>query len=196
MKFDLKKLNLRDKHTWLVLGLFGALLLVIAMPAGSPKTQEEDAGADASAGGQEETEAPGTQEDAGEVAALERRLEETLSLVDGAGRVRVMITLKDNGARVVEKDTSRQTGAGLSGEGTTEVSESSVFERTGDGEQPFVSNELTPQVEGVLVVAEGGGDSLVKQNILQSIMSLFPLEAHKITIVKMSIQEDSDHENF
>ena len=24
MKFDLKKLNLRDKHTWLVLGLFGA----------------------------------------------------------------------------------------------------------------------------------------------------------------------------
>lgn len=196
MKFDLKKLNLRDKHTWLVLGLFGALLLVIAMPAGSPKTQEEDAGADASAGGQEETEAPGTQEDAGEVAALERRLEETLSLVDGAGRVRVMITLKDNGARVVEKDTSRQTGAGLSGEGTTDVSESSVFERTGDGEQPFVSNELTPQVEGVLVVAEGGGDSLVKQNILQSIMSLFPLEAHKITIVKMSIQEDSDHENF
>ena len=196
MKFDLKKLNLRDKHTWLVLGLFGALLLVIAMPAGSPKTQEEDAGADASAGGQEETEAPGTQEDAGEVAALERRLEETLSLVGGAGRVRVMITLKDNGARVVEKDTSRQTGAGLSGEGTTDVSESSVFERTGDGEQPFVSNELTPQVEGVLVVAEGGGDSLVKQNILQSIMSLFPLEAHKITIVKMSIQEDSDHENF
>ena len=34
MKFDLKKLNLRDKHTWLVLGLFGALLLVIAMQIG------------------------------------------------------------------------------------------------------------------------------------------------------------------
>ena len=59
-----------------------------------------------------------------------------------------------------------------------------------------MSNELTPQVEGVLVVAEGGDNSLVKQNILQSVMSLFPLEAHKITIVKMSIQEDSDHENF
>lgn len=196
MKFDLKKLNLRDKHTWLVLGLFGALLLVIAMPAGSPGTQEKPAaGADTAVREPEESR---QQKDSGDdvITQLERRLEETLSLVDGAGRVRVMITLKDNGAKVVEKDTSRQTGTGFTGEGTRDVSESSVFERTDDGEKPYVSNELTPQVEGVLVVAEGGDHSLVKQNILQSVMSLFPLEAHKITIVKMSIQEDSDHENF
>ena len=195
MKFDLKKLNLRDKHTWLVLGLFGALLLVIAMPAGSPQTKNTALGTDDIALEPKEDKEH-VEREGDVITQMERRLEETLSLVDGAGQVRVMITLKDNGAKVVEKDTSRQTGEGLSGGGTADISESSVFERTDGGERPYVSNELTPQVEGVLVVAQGGGNSLVKQNILQCVMSLFPLEAHKITVVKMSIQEDSDHENF
>lgn len=193
MKWDLKKLNLKDKNTWLVLGLFGALLLVIAIPAGKAEdTKAEQA--------QTDTQPPADaveQKDTGGVCSeLEKRLEETLSLIDGAGKVRVMITLKDTGEKVVEKDVSRQTDAGVSGNGATDISESSVYERVDGEELPYVSNELTPQVEGVLVVAEGGGNSMVKQNILQSVMSLFPLEAHKITIVKMSMQEVSDHENF
>ena len=39
MKFDLKKLNLKDKNTWLILGLFGVLLLVIARPVEKSETQ-------------------------------------------------------------------------------------------------------------------------------------------------------------
>lgn len=193
MKWDLKKLNLKDKNTWLILGLFGALLLVIALPVGKAedsKTEQTqtDVGMTDAQPAQEET------EDA--CSRLEERLENTLSLIDGAGQVRVMITLKDIGEKVVEKDISRQTDTGSAGNETTDVSESSVYEQVDGAEVPYISNELTPQVEGVLVVAEGGGNSLVKQNILQSVMSLFPLEAHKITIVKMSMQEVSDHENF
>lgn len=193
MKWDLKKLNLKDKNTWLILGLFGALLLVIALPAGKAedsKTEQTqtDVGMLDAQPAQEETEDV--------CSRLEERLENTLSLIDGAGQVRVMITLKDTGEKVVEKDISRQTDTGSAGNETTDVSESSVYEQVDGAEVPYISNELTPQVEGVLVVAEGGGNSLVKQNILQSVMSLFPLEAHKITIVKMSMQEVSDHENF
>ena len=122
-----------------------------------------------------------------------------MSLIDGAGRVRVMLTLKDHGEKVVEKDTARRvddrsdTDADAAAEDT---SESTVYTKNGSAETPYVSNQLTPQVEGVLVVAQGGGNSMVKQNILQSVMALFPLEAHKITIVKMSMQEVSEHENF
>ena len=32
MKPDLKKINFKDKNTWLVLGICGVLLLVIALP--------------------------------------------------------------------------------------------------------------------------------------------------------------------
>ena len=39
MKWNWKKLNLKDKNTWLVIGIFGVLLLVIAMPV--EKIQEK-----------------------------------------------------------------------------------------------------------------------------------------------------------
>lgn len=193
MKWNMKNLNLKDKNTWLILGLFGLLLLVIALPSGRTDrsrysvVQTSEEAADTAA---ETPEADDT------VSQLETRLEETLSLIDGAGKVRVMITLKDSGEKVVEKDITRRTGQEEAGTGQTDLTQSSVYEKTDEGELPYISNELAPQVEGVLVVAQGGGNSLVKQNILQGVMALFPIEAHKITIVKMSMQEGSDHEYF
>lgn len=193
MKWDLKKLNIKDKNTWLILGIFGVLLLVIALPSDPSEKKEPEAAQSAI----EDTAQPSGQECTDDAAAaLEKRLEQTLSLIDGAGEVRVMITLKDTGERVVEKDVTRRTDTDAGGSRNTDQSQSSVYEKDGSAETPYVSNELTPQVEGVLVVAQGGGNSIVKQNILQSVMALFPLEAHKITIVKMSMQEVSDHENF
>ena len=193
MKWDWKKLNLKDKNTWLILGIFGVLLLVIALPADQTGKKGSEA---AQTVVEETTQQTGQERSDDATAALEKRLEETLSLIDGAGKVRVMITMKDTGEKVVEKDVTRRTDADAGGTGNSDLSQSSVYEKEGSTETPYVSNEMTPQVEGVLVVAQGGGNSLVKQNILQSVMALFPLEAHKITIVKMSMQEVSDHENF
>lgn len=193
MKWDFKKLNLKDKNTWLILGIFGVLLLVIALPSDGGETSKRDI-LQNSVEETVQSEADQSGDDA--ATELERRLEETLSLIDGAGKVRVMITLKDTGEKVVEKDVSRRSDTGVDGAQNTDLSQSSVYEKEGSKETPYISNELTPQVEGVLVVAQGGGNSMVKQNILQSVMALFPLEAHKITIVKMSMQEVGDHENF
>ena len=195
MKWDWKKLNFKDKNTWLILGIFGVLLLVIVMPV--EKTEKKESGVTQMQTAVEDTAVKSGLESADDATeALEKRLEETLSLIDGAGEVRVMITLKDTGEKVVEKDITRRTDTDAGGSQNTDQSQSSVYAREGNTETPYISNELTPQVEGVLVVAQGGGNSLVKQNILQSVMALFPLEAHKITIVKMSMQEVSNHENF
>lgn len=182
-------LKLKDKNTWLLIGIAGLLLLVIALPDTSRRQETEVLQEETSASVQEQTD---TQQ---MTAELEKRLEQTLSLIDGAGEVRVMLTLQDTGEKIVEKDLSRRSSNSGTDESTDE-SQSSVYVREGSTEQPYVSRERLPQVEGVLVVAQGGGNSLVKQNILQAVMSLFPLEAHKITIVKMSMQEVSDHENF
>ena len=195
----------KDKNTWLIIGIVGLLLLVIALPSGKTVDAPGDlsgdaAAADRAAAGDQTEAAPDT---AVQTATedLEHRLEETLSLIDGAGRVRVMLTLKDQGEKVVEKDTARRVDGASDADtdtdaGAEDTSESTVYTKNGSAETPYVSNQLTPQVEGVLVVAQGGGNSMVKQNILQSVMALFPLEAHKITIVKMSMQEVSEHENF
>ena len=66
----------------------------------------------------------------------------------------------------------------------SQYQESAIYQET-DGREPYVSQQLLPAVEGVLIVAQGGGDSGVKQEMRDAVMALFPIGVHKIKIVKM-----------
>jgi stage III sporulation protein AG len=140
--FSWTKIQSRIKNLkgtdWLILLLVGVLLLIVAIPTGS---RQENSGQTEYASVREEESGGKT-----ESSDLEAELEEILSSMDGVGKVKVMITLKDDGERV----------------------------------------------EGVLVVAEGGGNASVCADILSAVQSLFSLEAHKITIVKMSVSEGAN----
>ena len=77
----------------------------------------------------------------------------------------------------VEKD------AVVSGE---ESREETVYEeRSGSERTPYVTSESNPRVEGVLVIAQGGGSSRIRQEILEAAQALFGVDAHKIKIMKM-----------
>ena len=41
------------------------------------------------------------------------------------------------------------------------------------------------KVTGVLIAAQGADDGVISQNIVQAVMALFQVEAHKIKIMKM-----------
>lgn len=65
--------------------------------------------------------------------------------------------------------------------------ESTVYVQDGSGGQtPYVIEEMEPQIQGVVIVAEGGDDPGVVQNITEAVMALFGVEAHKIKVMKMS----------
>ena len=51
---------------------------------------------------------------------------------------------------------------------------------------------MAPRIAGVLVVAEGGADTAVKQNISEAVMALFQIDVNRIKVVKMNIQEEED----
>lgn len=55
--------------------------------------------------------------------------------------------------------------------------------------RPYVTSESNPQVEGVLVIAEGGDKSSVKEEIIGAAQALFGIEPHKIKIMKMEVEE-------
>ena len=61
---------------------------------------------------------------------------------------------------------------------------------TGDTRQPYVICRQMPKIEGVVVVAQGGGNAKTVTEISNAVMSLFPVEAHKVVVVKMSVQEE------
>lgn len=187
---QLEKLKKIPKNQILIGGLVGILLLVVAIPVDSGKTKTEEAEKTE----QEETAYGGTDTEIYE-KKMERRLAEVLESMDGVGKVEVMITLKDNGESVVEKDNTTSNQNTNEGEnGTTrsatetQSQEETVFsEQQGNGQQPFISKEVTPQIEGVLVVAEGGGSATVVKNISDAVLALFPVEVHKIKVVKMNL---------
>ena len=129
---------------------------------------------------------------------LEKKLEEFLSSIHGVGRVKVMISLEDYGEKVVEKDIplERSNIAESDSEGgnrnTSEMStqETTIYATNAQGEKiPYIRKEKLPLVEGVTVVAEGGGSASVQKDISDVIQALFGIEAHKIIVVKMKQEE-------
>lgn len=188
-KIDLEKLRHMRKDQLLIFFLVGVLLLVIALPSGT-KEKEKDSRHSEIDG----EEAVGTQAEEQDYARyLERRLEETLSQLDGAGNVRVMVTLQSSAQKIVEKDTQGEKDAiteedsqgGRRTSENTSHQETTVYEGMGEkSQEPYVSKELTPRVEGVVVLAEGGENALVKKNITEAIQALFGIDTHKIRIMK------------
>ena len=47
-----------------------------------------------------------------------------------------------------------------------------------------MSKELSPKIEGVVVIADGGENAVVKENISSAVQALFDIEQHKIRIMK------------
>ncbi len=159
------------KDQLLILILVGLLLAVVAIPVddrekrGNQELKQTEQG-------EEETEAATDYE-----SRMEQKLEELLGSVEGVGNVRVMLTFEGTGERKVEKDTSLTADS---------QQEETVYEEYGSSERtPYVTSETNPQVEGVLVIAQGGGNSRIKQEIIEAAQALFGIEAHKIKIMKM-----------
>lgn len=187
-KIKEKKLKRSD---WLILVLAGILILIIALPTDTKeKKQAEEAKENIS---KENNTMEASKDE------IERKLEDILEKIDGAGDVKVMITYQDSGTQVVEKDKntsensleeSDSTG-GVRSTKEQQLQESTVYEEADVGNTPFVSKELLPKVEGILIVASGGDNQKVKQNISEAVLALFQVEAHRIKIVKMSGLEDS-----
>lgn len=178
--------KLPGKNQLLILFLVGLLLLVIVLP--TPEKKEGDS-----------KEIPETLSRRPDVSTeayseyLEKRVAKALEYVEGVGRVEVVITLKTSGEKVIEKDSntsSQSTTEKDSAGGTRQMQDrtsdsSSVYEQHADGSQiPYVRKELTPAIEGVLVIADGGDNAVTIQNITEAIQALFGVEAHKIKIMK------------
>lgn len=165
------------KEQLLILLLLGILLIVIAIP-----TEKEN-------GETAETEEMSEEvKDVSAVTQMETQLELVLQDVQGVGKVSVMITLAETSEKIVEKDaeTSVQTssGEGTGNQTSTDRKESSVYSGKNGEEIPYVVKEISPKVQGVLVVAEGGDNAVVVEEISEAVQALFGIDPHKIKVMK------------
>ena len=178
---SIKKIGL---NKLLLILLAGVALLVIAVPTeGKSKENKEE---------KKEELLAVTEETYEEL--LEKRLTEILSCVEGVGKTRVMITMKATGEKIILKETpyTRSETSEIDSEGGSrdvkELSQSdtAVYIEGSDGSKvPYVVQETKPQIEGVIVIAEGGGDIYTVKEIIEAVSALFDVPSHKIKVMKM-----------
>lgn len=170
----------RSKTDFLIVFFLGILLMIVAIPTGR-NTEEKKADTPA----EQPVEAMGqgkTGMDALDYKReLEKQLENLLSKMEGTGSCKVMITLSDQGRVYVDKNVKSEDG---------KQEQESVVYRLAEGEGPYVIRQDYPKIEGVVVVTQGGGNAKTVTQISNAVMSLFQIEPHKITVVKMSLQEE------
>jgi len=197
----------KDRLAILLIG--GLLILVISMPVkddkkadSSQKSTQSLTGLTEKTSGETET---GSTYDAAlptdqtiqlydtYAAYLEKKLGNALITINGAGRVKVVVTLEDVGSSIVEKDISYQRDNDNQNDGSTSSSaaryedqEETVYTVDSLGRDiPYVSKQILPSVEGILIVTDGADKENVKKQMKAAVLSLFDLDEHKIAIVKM-----------
>ncbi|MDR1531663.1 MAG: hypothetical protein LBS62_05690 [Clostridiales bacterium] len=123
---------------------------------------------------------------------LERRLEETFSQVAGAGEVTVMVTLSYGREIVVaenltesETRTTDEDASGRREQYNKSADGTKIILSEKNGESPLILKEIEPKVEGVIIVAKGGGDIIVKDALIRAAQAVLSVEVHKVQVLKM-----------
>lgn len=164
------------KNDYIVILLIGVLILIVMMPVGkkSEKTTESKT--------KEESGNAATVSEDGYEKELEQKLQSILESMDGVGEVRVMITLSDDGTQNLDKDIK---------ESTEYIEKNTVIYDEDDKSMPYVTSTDRPAVEGVFVVAQGGGNPQIDNDISCAVQALFDVAPHKIKIAKMLSREEN-----
>lgn len=198
MKFKWKM----GKDKWLILLAAGMLLLILTFPSGpglTKKTEPEAGGNQAAlkqgivtepADGQALPAAAGAAKSYEE--EQEARVKKLLRNVEGVGEVDVMIVLKSSEEKVlrVDQDTSGSSTEEQDASGGTrkvtseERKESTILTGSGENTAPIVEKEIRPEIEGIVISAQGGGSPTVKAEISNAMEALFNLPPHKIKVLK------------
>ena len=145
---------------------------------------------------QPETEAASAAQEteAFDLAAFQKTVQEKLSMIDGAGRVEVLLSLKSGTESVYASDVRQDDQE--SGNGTENTSGSSTYESSlsvvsssGYGQTPVLLKTVYPEFRGAVVICDGADNAEVCYTISQAIHSLCGISFDNISITKMQKDE-------
>lgn len=186
-----KKLSIKNIgiDKLLLLGLAGVVLVIVSIPFSNDKKTTDSSDSLAA-----RTQSKSQESSPDYESELEKRVEDILSNIEGVGKVDVMITIKDSGEKIVDSakpysksETSESDSTGGS-RTITEITQSddTIFSVDENGNNiPYVTKELQPQIEGIAVIAQGGGNAVIAEKITNVLESLLNVSVNKISVMKM-----------
>ncbi len=165
LQFISEKTKLDKKAVVIILaGIVGVVMLVISelVPQNEPAEAEPQPQAQTGY----ETYAEDT----------EKRLEEMISSIQGAGKTKVMITLEclDENVYAVEEKSNDSS-----------YENSVVIVENDDGENGILLKVTQPKIRGVAVVCAGGASPTVRQSIIDTLTAVLDVSSARISIATM-----------
>lgn len=176
---DRLKTLLQKKNALFALGIAGILLLGASELL--PKAAEKEAVL---------TQASQELSVSSQEQALEKRVQEIVETIEGAGSVKVMITLEDAGETIYAQDEQLDTEHQYDESGQevlarTNGQSSHLFFDSGSEQQPLVETMRQPTVQGVAVICEGGADIAVESRITQVVATVLGIPTNRVCVVAM-----------
>lgn len=112
---------------------------------------------------------------------MEARLESILSQIDGAGKVRVLLTQAQGEQVIYKEDVDSATG-----ENTSSYRRETVTISDSDrGENGLVEQVNPPVYLGAVIVCQGGDSPSVRLAIVEAVANVTGLSTDKISVLKM-----------
>ena len=117
---------------------------------------------------------------------LETKLSSVLSNVQGAGKVKVMVTLECGVEYIYATESEEVTNTTTSGGSTTTkitTTENIVFVNASGKSNPVVLKENLPKVSGVIVVAYGANNISIRVELMNAVTSLLGVSPENVQIL-------------
>ena len=115
-----------------------------------------------------------------DVEAMEQKLEDILSRLEGAGKVQVLLTTAASELTVYQEDTD------LSGGGADTSRYDTVIIKDDQGnETGLIRQIIGAKYQGAIIVCQGAGKAAVKLAIVEAVSRATGLRADQICVLKM-----------
>ena len=114
---------------------------------------------------------------------LENRISDMVSNIQGAGSSRVMINIVSTTEYVYVKENKKSYDSS-SDTSKSEIEDSVLTMTDSNGnEYALVTKEIMPEISGVTVICDGGGDASVKAAVISAVSTVLNIGANKVCVI-------------
>jgi stage III sporulation protein AG len=130
----------------------------------------------------------------------EAKLQKKLSAIKGAGAVEVMITYKSSKEIITAMNTvqsqttteEQDSNGGIRKVSQEDVNNQAVTMNESGGAKPLVLKEMEPEIKGVIVIAEGAKDVLVKIDLMRAVQVALGVSAQQVEVFEMESNKEEE----
>lgn len=137
--------------------------------------------------------ASNTQEQAAEqsdhvfdLQAFQQSVADSLSQIDGAGRVTVLLSLETGEESVYAADVSKSSQTTDNNSNESYESTTSILSDGSYGEAPILIKSKYPTFRGAVILCEGADDDAVRLQIVHAVSALCGISSDCISVSKLS----------